>query len=69
MLLGIMGMDLRLRVCWLLVLCRVDVLWGDVLGILSHRMEVLRGYEWNMRMLWMSTLRENRSREQIYFFS
>jgi hypothetical protein len=37
-------------------LCRVDVL-GDGLRI-SHRMEVLRRYEWKMRVLCILTLRE-----------
>jgi hypothetical protein len=36
---------------------------------ISHRMEVLRGYEWRMRMLWMLILRQNRSRKQIISFS
>ena len=73
MLLGVMGIDLCLRVCWLLVLRQVFVelmyFGGNGLRILSHCMEVSRGYEWKMRMLWMSTLRENGSREQIYFFN
>ena len=73
MLLGVMGIDLRLRVCWLLVLRQVFVelmyFGGNGLRILSHCMEVPRGCEWKMRMLWMSTLRENGSREQIYFFN
>ena len=66
MLLGVMGIDLRLRVCWLLVLHQVFVelmyFGGDGLRILSHCMEVLRGYEWKMKMLWMLNLREIRSR-------
>ena len=66
---GIMGMDWRLRVCWLLVLRQVFVelmcFWGDGLRI-SHRMEVLRGYEWKMKMLWMLNLWEIRSRITLH---
>ena len=72
MLFGIMGMDWRLRVCWLLVLRRdfVGLMYfgGDGLRI-GHRMEVLMGYEWKMRimrMLWMLILREIRTR--MHFF-
>jgi hypothetical protein len=37
---------------------------GDGLRI-SHRMEVLRGYEWKMGMLWMLILREIRIRSRF----
>ena len=40
---------------------------GDGLKI-SHRMEVLRGYEWKMRMLWMLNLREIRSRIRLHSY-
>ena len=66
---GIMGMDWRLRVCWLLVLRQVFVelmcFGGDGFRI-SHRMEVLRGYKWKMKMLWMLNLREIRSRIRLH---
>ena len=71
MLFGIMGMDWRLRVCWLLVLRQVFVelmyFGGDGLRI-SRLMEVLKGYEWKMKMLWMSILREIQIRSRFFFF-
>jgi hypothetical protein len=67
---GIMGMDWRLRVCWLLVLCQVFVrlmYFGRGGSRVSHHMEVLRVYEWKMWVLWMSDLGEIRIRSSFFF--
>ena len=53
---------------WLLVLRQVFVgltFFGEYGLRISHRLEVLMGYEW--KMLWMLSLKENRSRGQIFF--
>jgi len=71
---GITGMDWRLQVCWLRVLRQVFVglihFGGGGLKI-KRRMEVLKGYEWKMRMLWMlilGFLREILIKKELYSF-